>query len=181
MTDLELAKRCLAGDRNAQEMLWKTYSGKMYAVCRRYFDRDEEAKDALQESFIKVYGHLDQWGGHGPLGAWIRRVVINTSLNLLKTGAKLKLNVALDKAQDLSRDDADALSRLGEEELIRMIQTMPPGYRTVFNLFAIEGFAHKEIGEMMGITENTSKTQFLKAKNWLKQKLQHNTTDTFGA
>ncbi|MFN5621087.1 MAG: RNA polymerase sigma factor [Flavobacteriales bacterium] len=175
MTDLELVHRCMKGDRTAQQALWKSYSGKMYAVCRRYFDHEEDAQDALQESFIKVYGRLDQWRGQGPLGAWIRRIAVNTSLNLIKSKAHQK-TWAVDEAETLSDPNADAISQLGEEEVIKLIQSMPIGYRTVFNLFAIEGFSHQEIADTLGVTESTSKTQYLKAKNWLKHKLETNTT-----
>ena len=176
MTDLELVHQCIKGDRNAQQALWKAYAGKMYAVCRRYFDHEEDAQDALQESFIKVYGRLDQWRGQGPLGAWIRRIVVNTSLNLIKSNAHQKTWVN-DVAETITDPQADAISAMGEEELIKLIQSMPVGYRTVFNLFAIEGFSHKEIADALGVTENTSKTQYLKAKNWLKNKLEPNTTN----
>lgn len=176
MTDQELAIRCMKGDRSAQQALWKSYSGKMYSVCRRYFDREDDAQDALQESFIKVFGHLDQWRQQGPLGAWIRRIVVNTSLNLVKSRANQANWLAIEAKQDLKHPDADAVARLGEEDLIKLIQAMPTGYRTVFNLFAIEGYSHKEIADALGVTENTSKTQYLKAKNWLKNKLEHNTT-----
>jgi RNA polymerase sigma factor (sigma-70 family) len=181
MTDLDLVRLCLAGDRNAQQALWKTYSGKMYSLCRRYFNREEEAQDALQESFIKVFSHLDQWRGQGPLGAWIRKVVVNTSLNLLKSSSRERLHIDVDSAANLGSDDADALSQMNEEDLIALIREMPVGYRTVFNLFAIEGYAHKEIAEQLGVTENTSKTQFLKAKHWLKNKLDSTSTKNIGA
>lgn len=181
MTDLELVRLCLAGDRNAQQELWKTYSGKMYSLCRRYFSREEEAQDALQESFIKVFGHLHQWREQGPLGAWIRKVVVNTSLNLLKSKERERMHIDVESVSNLSADDADAMSQMNEEDLIALIREMPVGYRTVFNLFAIEGYAHKEIAEQLGVTENTSKTQFLKAKHWLKNKLDNTTTKNIGA
>jgi len=164
----------MKGERIAQQLLWKAHAGKMYSVCRRYFDREEDAQDALQESFIKVYARLDQWRGQGPLGAWIRRIVVNTSLNLIKSKALQKTSPAESLAESAEQPDADAIGRLGEEELIRLIQSMPTGYRTVFNLFAIEGYSHKEIADTLGVTENTSKTQYLKAKNWLKNKLEPN-------
>ena len=175
MTDHELVQLCMKGDRTAQQALWKSHAGKNYAVCRRYFDREEDAQDALQESFIKVYSHLDQWSGQGPLGAWIRSITVNTSLNLIKSKVHQK-TWTVDVDDVLTDPNADAISRLGEEEVIHLIQTMPTGYRTVFNLFAIEGFSHQEIAHTLGVTESTSKTQYLKAKNWLKNKLEPNTT-----
>ena len=101
---------------------------------------------------------------------------MNTSLNLVKSRANQANWMAIEGKQDLKHPDADAVARLGEEDLIKLIQAMPTGYRTVFNLFAIEGYSHKEIADALGVTENTSKTQYLKAKNWLKNKLEHNIT-----
>lgn len=171
MNDRELADRCIAGDRSAHEKLWKLYSGKMYTVCKRYFERDEEAQDALQDGFIRVFKNLEQWHGEGPLGAWIRRVVVNTSLNLLKSRARMGVRLQVDQLVDLAENDFDAIGRLNEEDLINLIRHMPEGYRTVFNLFAIEGYAHQEIAHMLDISENTSKTQYHKAKGWLKSRL----------
>jgi RNA polymerase sigma-70 factor (ECF subfamily) len=171
MTDRELAQRSLKGDRSAHHMLWKRFSGSMYAVCRRYFDRDEDAQDALQEGFIRVFKHLDQWKEEGPLGAWIRRIMVNNALNMVKSSTRKGIGVSVENADDLSDSDADALAQMNAEDLIGLIQQMPYGYRTVFNLFAIEGFSHQEIAAMLDISESTSKTQYHKAKGWLKTRV----------
>jgi RNA polymerase sigma-70 factor (ECF subfamily) len=172
MTDRELANRCLIGDRSAYETLWKQHSGKMYSVCKRYFDRNEDAQDALQEGFIRVFKHLDQWQGEGPLGAWIRKVMVNTSLNMLKSQDRKGIHVHMDTVAELTENDFNALGRLNEEDLLNLIRQMPAGYRTVFNLFAIEGYSHLEIASMLSVSENTSKTQYHKAKGWLKSRLE---------
>ena len=172
MTDRELANRCLSGDRSASETLWKQHSGKMYSVCKRYFDRNEDAQDALQEGFIRVFKHLDQWQGDGPLGAWIRKVMVNTSLNMLKRQARKGILVQIDTSAELTQNDFDALGRLNEDDLLNLIRQMPAGYRTVFNLFALEGYSHLEIADMLSVSENTSKTQYHKAKGWLKSRLE---------
>jgi RNA polymerase sigma-70 factor (ECF subfamily) len=172
MTDRELANRCLSGDRSAFETLWKQHSGKMYSVCKRYFDRNEDAQDALQEGFIRVYKHLDQWQGEGPLGAWIRKVMINTSLNMLKSQARKGVHVQFETSSELTQNDFDALGKLNEDDLLNLIRQMPAGYRTVFNLFALEGYSHLEIADMLSVSENTSKTQYHKAKGWLKSRLE---------
>jgi RNA polymerase sigma-70 factor (ECF subfamily) len=171
MTDRELANRCLTGDRSAHETLWKQHSGKMYTVCKRYFDRNEDAQDALQEGFIRVFKHLNQWQGEGPLGAWIRKVMINTSLNMLKGEARKGIHVQIDPSNELTENDFDAIGRLNEDDLLNLIRQMPVGYRTVFNLFALEGYSHLEIADMLSVSENTSKTQYHKAKGWLKSRL----------
>jgi RNA polymerase sigma factor (sigma-70 family) len=171
MSDRELADLCIAGNPSAHEKLWKLYSGKMYTVCKRYFERDDDAQDALQEAFIRVFQNLKQWHGEGPLGAWIRRVVVNTSLNLLKSRARMGVQLQVEKLGDLTDNDFNAIGRLNEEDLINLIRQMPEGYRTVFNLYAIEGYAHQEIALMLHVSENTSKTQYHKAKGWLKSRL----------
>jgi len=171
MSDRELADRCLAGDRAAQEQLWKLYAAKSYTVCKRYFDRDEDAQDALQEGFIRVFNNLHQWQRQGPLGAWLRRVMVNTSLNLLKSKKRKGIHVPADGSVEIADTDFDAIGQMNEEDLITLIRQMPEGYRTVFNLFAIEGYSHQEIAEILGVSENTSKTQFHKAKGWLKTRL----------
>jgi RNA polymerase sigma-70 factor (ECF subfamily) len=171
MSDQELAKGCIAGNRDAQHLLWKQYSRKMMGVCLRYTDSREEAEDVLQEGFIKVYEKIGQWSEAGPLGGWIRSVMVNTALTHIRSSRKWKHTADIETAEDFDASDIDAVSRMNEEALMKLIESMPLGYKTVFNLFAIEGYSHKEIADSMGITENTSKTQFLKAKNWLKKHL----------
>lgn len=171
MTDQELANGCAAGKRDAQELLWKLYSRKMMTVCLRYCDSQEEAEDVLQEGFIKVFDKIGQWQGTGPLGGWIRTIMVNTALTYLRSRNKWRNTTDIETVQLIDAEEISAISRMNEQSLLELIEKMPSGYRTVFNLFAIEGYPHKEIAEMMGISENTSKTQFLKAKNWLKKHL----------
>jgi RNA polymerase sigma-70 factor (ECF subfamily) len=172
MTDHALVRDCLSGNKNAQKKLYLTYSRQMMSVCRRYFDTVEEAEDALQESFIKVFEKLDQWQGSGPLGGWIRMIVINTSLNHIRSSKQRKATVDIETAGDVDANIVSPLSSMGAEEIHQLISQMPQGYRTVFNLFAVEGFGHKEIGELLGITESTSKTQFHKARVWIQRELE---------
>lgn len=171
MNDQELAKGCLEGRREAQQMLWKLNSRKMMSVCLRYCDSREEAEDVLQEGFIKVFEKIGQWQGSGPLGGWIRTIMVNTALTHIRSRSKWRNSVDLDAAEELDAEEVDAVSKMNEQTLMKLIDAMPTGYKTVFNLFAIEGYGHKEIGDALGISENTSKTQFLKAKHWLKKNL----------
>ncbi len=171
MTDKELANGCAEGRRDAQELLWKQYSRKMMTVCLRYCDSREEAEDVLQEGFIKVFEKINQWQGTGPLGGWIRTIMVNTSLTYLRSRSKWRYTADIETVQNIDAEEVSAISMMNEESLLKLIETMPSGYKTVFNLFAVEGFAHKEIADAMGISENTSKTQFLKAKNWLRKHL----------
>ncbi|MCC6601163.1 MAG: sigma-70 family RNA polymerase sigma factor [Crocinitomicaceae bacterium] len=173
MTDIELVKGCLSGNREVQKALFDCYAGKMMAVCLRYTENREEAEDVLQEGFIKVFEKIYQWEGSGSLGGWIRTIMINTALTFLRSRKKTNGHTDLDYAEELNAGEISALDRLSAEELMELIDRMPPGYKSVFNLFAIEGYGHKEIAEMMGISESTSKTQYLKAKGWLKKALEN--------
>jgi len=130
-----------------------------------------EAEDVLQESFIKVFEKLNQWKGDGPLGGWIRTIVVNTSLTRIKNNKKFKLDKNIDEAVAFTDNSEDQLEALQAEDLMKLIAQMPDGYKTVFNLFVVEGYGHKEIADMLGVSESTSKTQFLKAKNWLVKRI----------
>jgi RNA polymerase sigma-70 factor (ECF subfamily) len=130
-----------------------------------------EAEEVLQESFIKVFEKLKQWKGEGPLGGWIRTIVVNTALTRLKNNKKFRLDKNIDEAVALSDNGEDQLEALQAADLMKLIAQMPDGYKTVFNLFVVEGYGHKEIAEVMGISESTSKTQFLKGKNWLVKRI----------
>lgn len=171
MSDQELASRCLKGEREAQQELFKRHAGKMMTVCRRYFASTEEAEDILQEGFIKVFERLHQWQGTGALGGWIRTIMVNTALTQIRSQKKWKESTNIEAAEQKDAEMEDALDQMQAEEILQVIAKMPIGYRTVFNLFAIEGYGHKEIAEMLEISESTSKTQFLKSKEWLKKAL----------
>ncbi|MFY8136857.1 MAG: RNA polymerase sigma factor [Flavobacteriales bacterium] len=171
MSDQELVSLCRNGNREAQKELFGRYAGKMMTVCRRYFSNKEEAEDILQEGFIKVFERLHQWQGTGALGGWIRTVMVNTALTHIRSQKKWKDTIDIEHADQIDAGSISGLEQLQAEEILAIIDQMPTGYRTVFNLFAVEGYGHKEIGEMLGISENTSKTQFLKSKEWLKKTL----------
>ena len=141
------------------------------SVCLRYCDSREEAEDVMQDGFVKVFEKIGQWQGSGALGGWIRTIMVNTALTYLRSRNKWRNSVDLDAAEELDAEEVDAVSKMNETSLLNLIEKMPTGYRTVFNLFAIEGYGHQEIAEAMGISESTSKTQFHKAKNWLKKNL----------
>ena len=171
MSDSELVSECLKGKSSAQRTLFQLHSGKMFAVCLRYMGSTMEAEEVLQESFIKVFEKLKQWKGDGPLGGWIRTIVVNTALTRLKNNKKFRLDKNIDEAVALSDNGEDQLQALQAEDLMKLIAQMPDGYKMVFNLFVVEGYGHKEIAEVMGISESTSKTQFLKGKNWLVKRI----------
>lgn len=171
MTDEQLVAGCLTGDRVAQKELYKTYSRKMMSICMRYANGREQAQDILQDGFVKVFQKMDHFRGDGPLGGWIARTMVNTALDHLRRNKPYDHSLDLTEAEHLHAEDEHVLSGMTTDELMLLIQALPPGYRTVFNLFAIEGYPHKDIGEMLGVSENTSKSQFMKARAYLRKLL----------
>ena len=174
MTDQEIVEGCIAKDAKAQRFLFEKYAGKMMGICLRYMKNREEAQDVLQEGFIKVYQKMSQYKNTGPLGGWMRMVMINTALIQLRKNKKWENTIDVSTSYDLSTDDYTVLDKLSADELMSVINSIPEGYRTVFNLFVIEGYAHKEIAKMLDVTESTSKTQFRKARLYLKKILDKN-------
>lgn len=175
LEDIELAKACEAGNDRAQAQLFEKYSGQMMAVCLRYGSDYDEAQDMFQDGFIKVYQKIHMYNGKGPLGAWIRRTIANNALDHLRKMKREKDNVSLFKVEYKIESDevddpfADDGPKITADRLTELIQKMPTGYRTVFNLYLIEEYSHKEIAEQLGITESTSKTQYRKAKAFMKK------------
>ena len=173
MNESELVLNCLKGKRDSQKQLYERYAPKMFAVCYRYADSREDAEDFLQEAFITVFRKLNQWKGEGELGAWIRRIVVNTSLNGVKAKHKMtEVNSEL-TAEDLPDYATGFLFHEGKE-LLELTHHLPPGYRMVFNLHVIEGFSHEEIAVMLGVKSGTSRSQFLRARKLLIGKLTGN-------
>ena len=167
MTDSQLIKKCLAFDKNCQRMLYEKYSGQMYSVCLRYFNESFEAQEALQLGFIKVFKNLDSFKGDGNLGAWIRRIMVNESLNLIKKNKKYNAHITIDQIPDYSYETPLDFDK---EEIERIVKLMPLGYKTIFNLYVVDDYTHKEIAELLNITESTSRTQLRKARIFLKSK-----------
>ncbi len=172
MNEETLISKCINGNKIAQRQLFETYAPGMMGVCLRYFRDVEVAEDVLQESFVKVFRKLESYTGTGSLEGWIRKIVINTALDQLRKEVKFNVNVSVDDVEYKLGFDAQILSELMEEDLMKLVREMPDGYRTVFNLFAIEGFSHKEIGKQLGISENTSKSQYSRAKAYLKTRVE---------
>ena len=172
MSDEELVKGCLRQDGVAQRALFDRFAQPMMAVCMRYAGNPMEAQDMLQEGFVKVFEKLGQFRGDGPLGGWVRRIMVNEALIYLRKHQRHRNIAAIDEENDDAPVDASVLDSLGAEMLIKLIAALPAGYRTVFNLYAVEGYSHKEIAEHLGITESTSKTQFHKAKQQLRMQLE---------
>lgn len=169
-TEKDLIEGCIKEIRAAQKALYERYCRKMMVICQRYSKSVHEAEDILQEGFIKVFANIKSFRGDARLDTWMTRIMINTALNAQRQ--KLYLLPMVDvEAIDIKEDDQVSLSEFHLNELIAIVQSLPDGCRMVFNLFAIEGYSHKEIGDMLAISEGTSKSQYNRAKSLLKLKL----------
>ena len=159
-------------DEKAQQTFYQKLAPKMYGICLRFAADRAEADDILQEGFIRVFTHLKDFRGDGSLEGWVRRTVVNTAINFYKKRVKRGLPADLSYVKEVMDDSSQIIDQLAAEELMKLISSLPDGYRTVFNLNVIEGYTHKEIGEMLDISENTSKSQLSRARTSLQKKLQ---------
>lgn len=171
MTEEQLIEGCKRGERLAQKELYETYSRKMMGVCLRYVGDRETARDLLQDGFVKVFTCMDSYSGAGSFEGWMRKIFVNCALEYLRKSDVLRESTDLDNTAELVQADHSVLSDLSAAELMKLVHELPSGFRTVFNLFAIEGYSHKEIGEMMNITESTSRSQFTRAKQLLQRRI----------
>lgn len=168
MSDEELIDRCLRQDATAQKLLYERFASQMMAICVRYAGNPMEAQDMLQEGFMKVFEKLGQFRSDGPLGGWIRRIMVNEALIYLRRMKKHQFAEEIDDDRHDHPLENEVLGAMATDELLQLIAALPDGYRTVFNLFAVEGYSHKEISELLNITESTSKTQYHKARKQLR-------------
>jgi len=170
----KILEGCLKGNLKAQRELYECFAGKMLGVCMRYSSNREEAKDILHDGFIKVFTKLSSYSGSGPLEAWMRRIFVNTALEQLRKNDVLRNTIDYEGVTDNINADVNIESDINYDELLKIINSMPVGYRTVFNLYAIEGFSHQEIATLLHISEGTSKSQYARAKYWLQTKITSN-------
>ncbi|MEP7278176.1 MAG: RNA polymerase sigma factor, partial [Bacteroidota bacterium] len=170
LTENDLIKGCLAGDRWIQELLYQRFASKMFAVCLRYANNAEDAQDLLQEGFIKVYRNLEKFRKEGSFEGWVRRVFVNTAIEHYRR--KVNLSPINEKEERNIEDGAwNVLDHLAGKDIIQLVQGLSPGYRSVFNMYVIEGYSHKEIGDLLKISEGTSKSQLARAKAILQKKV----------
>ena len=172
MNETQLIEGCKQHNPKAQKALYDTYARKMMSVCLRYASNRETAEDLLQEGFIKVFSAIGSFEGSGSFEGWMRRIFVNTALEYLRKNDILKESVEIDNTEVLQEVDYSAIERISADELMELIAELPPGFRTVFNMFVIEGYSHKEIGDALGITESTSRSQLTRAKRLLQKKLE---------
>lgn len=173
--DLErLIKGCVEGDRKCQQRIYEMFYGKMMGVCLRYTREREQAKDVLQDGFIKVYANIKHYSGNGSFEGWIRRIVVNTAIDYFRKNKNVHITVDSEYVSAMAGETVDdfeegSLYNINTDDILREVQKLSPAYRTVFNLYVVEGYTHKEIAEKLGITIGTSKSNLAKAKNNLRK------------
>jgi RNA polymerase sigma-70 factor (ECF subfamily) len=168
-TDQQIIEGCMRNDPAFQQRLYNMLSAKMFAVCLRYANEYNSAQDLLQEGFIKVFRNIEKFRGEGSFEGWVRRIFVNTAIEHYRKQVNMyAIHDTEVKAYEYF--DNNALENLKREDIVRSIQKLSDGYRTVFNLYVVEGYSHKEIGDMLGISEGTSKSQLARAR-YLLQKM----------
>lgn len=173
LSDPEIIEGCARHDRKAQQMLYDRYSRFLFGICLRYAGDRAEAEDILQESFLKIYFSIKDYSGTGSFTGWIRKIAVNTAITYYHKNLKHKHHIEIEEYTSVETGVSSFEENMfTSDELMKVINELPPGYRMVFNLYAVEGFKHKEISEMMGIDINTSKSQYSRAKATIREKLE---------
>jgi RNA polymerase sigma-70 factor (ECF subfamily) len=173
MTETEIIEGCIKGSRNHQRALYERYSALMMGVCMRYAANEEEAEDILQDGFVTVFNKIDTFAGRGELGGWMRKVFMNTALMAYRKNKARLQQVDVDTVSYSLDSGEDIFSQVSTQDLMQMIQKLPPGARMVFNLYAIEGFEHHEIAEQLGLSTGTSKSQYSRARELLRAMIEN--------
>ena len=166
-SDTDLVAGCVRGDRATQRELYNRFAGKMYGVCLRYAANAEEAEDILQEGFIKVFRKIASFRSEGSFEGWVRRIFVNTAIEHYRKKTYLQ-PITESEETTLEAKYPSVLDNLAAKDIIQLVQQLSPGYRTVFNMYVIEGYSHKQIAEELGISEGTSKSQLSRAKQILQ-------------
>lgn len=167
MTDKELVEGCVREDRIAQKYLWDHYSSKLLALCMRYTQNQEEAEDALMEAYVKIYDNMKKFRFQSALETWMRRICVNVSINKLRARKNI-FNELSESEFELGYLDSQ-YNQLQANQIMELVHQLPTGYKTVFNLFAVEGYSHKEISQLLKIDEGTSRSQLAKARKVLQE------------
>lgn len=166
----QIINGCIQGERKAQQTLYSRYSPKMFAICLRYAKDHHSAEDILQEGFIKVFKYIGNFRREGSFEGWLRRIFVNTAIEHLRKSVSLYSIVdSEDKPIDIV--DESIFDHLDQQDLLNMVQSLSPGYRTVFNLYVVEGYSHKEIAKLLSISEGTSKSQLARSRQILQKKV----------
>lgn len=178
MTDYsKLIERCLKNEARAQKQLYEEFVEQMLGVCYRYTKSLADAEDILQEGFIKVFKNLHQFKFQGEFGGWIRRIMVTTAINYLKRSIHYQQDLLYLEESLHPISDQNPEVNIQTKDLVELIRQLPTGYQTVFNLFAVEGFTHAEIGKILGMKENTSRSQYMRARNLLIKWMEQHSVD----
>ncbi|MDR1169783.1 MAG: sigma-70 family RNA polymerase sigma factor [Prevotellaceae bacterium] len=169
--DEQLIKECIKKDIRAQKQLYEKYASLMMSVCLRYVKDRDIAQNLLQDGFIKLFDKIHTYSGTGSFVGWMRKIFVNTSLEYLRHNDVLKHSMNIDVAFNIESKEESPIDKISADELMKCITELPVGFRTVFNMFAIEGYSHAEIAEMLGIHEGTSRSQYARARTLLQQKI----------
>lgn len=173
----ELVKNCLKGKLEAQKQLYDHFAASMFGVCYRYTKSTPDAEDVLQEGFVKVFHNLQKYRNEGEFGAWVRRIMVNTALNYLKQHKRYNSELSYKEANLHTVSSENPQINLEVKELADLIRQLPTGCQTIFNLHAVEGYTHVEIGEILGIHEGTSRSQYARARSimitWIEKNNEH--------
>lgn len=169
-SEYELIRECAEGNRAAQKKLYERYAKMMFGVCLRYCSNNEEAKDILQDGFMKVFSKIGQFAHAGSFEGWMKRIFVNTALEYYRINKVHMYHSDVDTAADNHYHDY-TVERIGQKEILGVMNKLAPGYRMVLNLFIVEGYGHAEIAQMLGITEGTSKSQLSRARVLLQEEL----------
>jgi RNA polymerase sigma-70 factor (ECF subfamily) len=174
MDEKQLIKGCMDGDRKAQKALFDKYSRKMMGLCLRYVKDTEDARDLMQESFIKIFTNIRRYTGDGSFDGWVRKIFVNCALEHLRQHDVLRDASEIDEINCMDIPDEAEVYTISSEELMACVRSLPEGFRAVFNMYAVEGYSHKEIGEMLHISESTSRSQYMRARRMLQRMILKN-------
>lgn len=169
--DSKLIKSCIKGDRASQKAIYDRLAPRMFPLCMRYVGDRILAEDILQEGFITLFMRLDSYKGEGSFEGWARRIFVTTALMELRKKDALKMSEELDAVRSMKADLPSQGENIGYKELMKLVMELPAGFRTVFNMYAVEGYSHKEIADMLGISESTSRTQLSRARALLQSRI----------
>ena len=170
--ELKLVKACLRNDRVAQKVLYDRYASLMMAIAVRYLGDTDVAQDIVQDSFIKIFESLGQYAFKGSLEGWIRRITVNSALEYMRHKV-FPDSLDCEEVEQIPTRSFTAIDKISADELMSLIATLPTGFRTVFNMYAIEGYSHKEIAQVLGIQESSSRSQYLRAKMLIQKKMEN--------
>lgn len=171
MSEHRLILACKQGKLWARREVYEKYAPSMMALCKRYLSDTEDAKDVLQDGFLKIFTEIGQYTGKGSFGGWIRRIFVNTSLDFIRKKNRLQQIELLMDVEMGNNEDAPSLKDITAEEIMQCIGELPDNYRTVFNLYAVEGYSHREIAQLLQIPESTSRSLFFRARQLLQKKV----------